>query len=430
MNIREMLEQRTGIIATMRGITEKPEGQTGDLSEAQEKRFGELKTELAGIETKIERQTFLDEAERRAVGRPVSGTGDANLDSELRNFSLVKAIAAASGMNVDAGREREISAELERRSGRKAQGIMVPMAALEQRVLTTALPADGPGSNLVSMDHRGDLFVDALRQRLVIRRLGARIISGLVGSLEIPNLKASASTGWVAENAALTASDPKFGSITMTPKHAGGIVEMSRQMLMQSSPDVEALVRADLSAVLAEAVDKVAVVGGGANEPSGIMATSGIGSVAIGATGGALTWDKINDLMAELEIDNADEGALAFLTNSKVRNAARKALKVTGDASGGFLWSDPNTLAGYPAAVTNLVPSDLTKSTGTGLSALIFGNFSDLILGFWSELDLLVNPYESTAYAKGNVSVRAMMTLDLAVRHPESFAAIKDITTA
>jgi len=417
-------------VAAMRAIVNQAETEKRDLSAEETTRFDTLKAEAAKVEANIQRQASLDELERRATGTPITGTDDHNFDDEVRQFSLVRAIAAASGMSVDAGREREVSAELERRSGRKAQGVMVPMAVFEKRVLTTALPADGAGANMIGMDHRGDLFIDALRNRLVIRRLGARVISGLVGNLEIPNLKGSASSGWVAENAALTASDPKFGKISMSPKHAGGIVEMSRNMLMQSSPDVEALVRADLSSVLAEAVDKVAIVGGGTNEPSGILATSGIGSVAIGATGGALTWDKINDLMAELEIDNADEGALAFLTNAKVRNAARKALKVTGDASGGFLWSDPATLAGYPAAVTNLVPSDLTKSTGTALSALIFGNFSDLILGFWSELDLLVNPYESTAYAKGNVSVRAMMTLDLAVRHTESFAAIRDITTA
>jgi len=430
MNLRELQEQRSMTVAAMRGIVDKAEAERRDLTADETAKFDSLKAEAAKTEASIQRQATLDEFERRAAGTPISGTGDTCFDDEIRQFSLVRAIAAASGMSVDAGREREISAELERRFGRKAQGIMVPMAALEQRVLSTALPADGPGSNLVSMDHRGDLFIDALRQRLVIRRLGARVISGLVGNLEIPNLKASASTGWVAENSALTASDPKFGSITMTPKHAGGIVEMSRQMLMQSSPDIESLVRADLSAVLAEAVDSVAIVGGGTNEPSGILATSGIGSVAMGDNGAAITWDAVNDLMAAVEVENADEGALAFLTNALVRNSGRKTLKVSGDASGGFIWSDPAMLAGYPAATTNLVPSNLTKGTGTGLSALIFGNFNDLILGFWSELDLLVNPYESTAYAKGNVSVRAMMTLDLAVRHTESFAAIKDIATS
>jgi hypothetical protein len=89
----------------------------------------------------------------------------------------------------------------------------------------------------------------------------------------------------------------------------------------------------------------------------------------------------------------------------------------------------PNQLAGFPAASTNLVPSNLAKGTGTDLSALIFGNFADLLLGYWSELDVLVNPYESTAYSKGNVQVRGMVTMDVDVRHPESFAAITDLTT-
>lgn len=430
MNLRELQEQRSATVAAMRAIVTQAETEHRDLSADETARFDTLKAEAAKVEANIQRQATLDELERRATGTPITGTGDSNFDTELRKFSLVTAIAHASGLNVDAGREREISLELERRSGRKAQGVMVPMSCLEKRVLTSTLPADTPGSNIISTDHRGDLYIDRLRNRLVVRQLGARIISGLVGNIEIPRLTTSATTGFVAENTALTASDPGFDKVSLTPKHAGGIVEMSRNMLQQSSPDVESLVRDDFSKLLAEVVDRVAIVGGGLNEPTGILATSGIGSVAIGTNGGALTWNAVNDLMAQLETDNADEGTLAFITNSKVRNAARKTLKVSGDASAGFIWSEPTMLAGYTAAVTNLVPSNLTKGEGTSLSALLYGNFNDLIIGYWSELDLLVNPYESTAYAKGNVSVRAMMTLDLAVRHTESFAAIKDITTA
>jgi hypothetical protein len=82
---------------------------------------------------------------------------------------------------------------------------------------------------------------------------------------------------------------------------------------------------------------------------------------------------------------------------------------------------------GVPVAYTNLVTSAGTKGSGTGLSTLLYGNWSDLLIGVWSELDILVNPFESTAYSKGNVQIRAMMTVDIAVRHPESFAAITDI---
>jgi HK97 family phage major capsid protein len=420
--MKNLLEQRGRIVTEMRGITEKPQGAGGDLSEEQSTRFDALKTELAGVEKRIERQTFIDEAERRMQGQPV--TGDNRLDDELRRFSLIRAIASQVpdlAGQVDSGREREISAELQRRSGRKAQGITCPIQVFERRVLTTGLPVTGPGGNLVATDHRGDLYIDALRAALVMRRLGARVITGLVGNVDIPKMKTSATSGWVAENAALNAADLEFTKVSLTPKNAGCLTEYSRNMLLQTSPDVEQLVRGDFAAVLAEAVDRVAILGGGSNEPAGILVTSGIGNVALGDNGGSLTADNVIDLIGEVEIDNAV--GQAFLTNFKVKKSAAK-LK---DGDGSYIGLE-TVFQSYPRAFSNLVPADLDKGTSQNVcSALIFGDFTDLILGYWSEFDLLVNPYESTAYSKGNVQVRGMLTMDLAVRHAESFAAIKDI---
>ncbi len=431
MTMKDLLETRTRLVADMRAIADKPEGEGGDLSEAQGQRFDALKTELEAVEKKIERQAFIDDAERRMAGQPVTGTGDGRLDAALGEFSLVRAIAGAANLDVDDGRERELSRELVRRSGRTAQGFLVPLSVfhepVEQRVITTAAPAGGPGSNIIATDHLGGQFIDRLRAALRVRQLGARVLSGLSGNVDIPRLKTSATAGWVAENSALTPSDAEFDKVAMTPKHAGAIAEFSRNMLMQSSPDIEQLIRRDFAAILAEAVDNVAIQGGGTSEPDGVLATTGIGDVAIGTNGGPITWDSAVDLIAEIEIDNTE--GTAFLTNSKVVKSARKTAKVTSTDSM-MVMESPRELAGFPLASTNLVPSTLDKGTSTGVcSALLFGNWSDLLIGFWSELDILVNPFEATAYSKGNVQVRGMMTLDLAVRHPESFAAIKDLTT-
>lgn len=199
-------------------------------------------------------------------------------------------------------------------------------------------------------------------------------------------------------------------------------------MLMQSSPDIEDLLRRDFAALLAGALDTAAIMGGGANEPTGILTTSGIGDVAGGTNGAALTHANAVGLLATVAGNNAAEGQLAFLTNSKVVKAASTTLKTTADTSSNFIITDPAVLNGYPLAVTNNVPSNITKGTsGATLSALIFGNWSDLLIGYWSAFDVLVNPYESTAYPKGNVQIRGMLTADIKVRHPESFAAIKDI---
>ncbi|UFN49263.1 phage major capsid protein [Roseomonas sp. OT10] len=186
---------------------------------------------------------------------------------------------------------------------------------------------------------------------------------------------------------------------------------------------MEQLARNDMALVLAETLDRAAIAGSGAGaEPRGILNTSGIGGVSAGTNGGALTFDLVADLQGQVEDANADGGSMGFLTNTRVRRAAAKMKDVSG-----FPLGVPMVFQGATPTVTNNVPSNLTKGTGTGLSALIYGNWSDLLIGVWSELDILVNPYAADAYAKGNVQIRAMMTVDVAVRHPESFAAIKDI---
>jgi HK97 family phage major capsid protein len=297
----------------------------------------------------------------------------------------------------------------------------------EQRVMTSG--AGGVG--LIPVESRPDQYVDILRASLVIRRLGATVLTGLTSNVDIPRLTTSATTGWVAENAALTASDLAHDKVSVSPHHAGGIVEFSRNLLLQSSPDVEMLCRRDLAAVLARAIDTAAIQGGGANQPVGILATPSIPEV-IGAGGNGLapTYANYLAVIGKVSDANALQGSLGFLTNGKVVSKSRQVLKSTADTSSNFIMTTPNDLLGYPLAQSNLVPSTLTKGTsGAVCSALIFGDWADLILGFWSELDILVNPYESTAYSKGNVQVRAMATCDVQLRHKASFAVQMDLIT-
>ncbi|RZA28621.1 MAG: phage major capsid protein, partial [Proteobacteria bacterium] len=144
---------------------------------------------------------------------------------------------------------------------------------------------------------------------------------------------------------------------------------------------------------------------------------------AMGTNGGVLTFDAVADLLGSVADANAELGATSYLTNTKVRRAAAK-LK---DSQNRPLGQDA-VFQGEQRAFSNVVPATLTKGTSVGnCSALIFGNWRDLIVGYWSELDLLTNPYESTAYAKGNIQVRGMLTADIAVRNVASFAAIQDI---
>lgn len=429
MNIAAIRESRTAKVADMRRLLSTAESEKRVLNSAEQTAFDKIKTEVQDLEGQEQRASFLEDAERRAMGAPVAGA-DKNFDAECRAFSMTRAIAAQlPNSTVDAGREREVSQELARRSGRKFEGIAVPMAVFEQRVVTTTLPGGGPGSNIIATDYLGNQFIDRLRNAIKVRGLGATVLSGLTGNVDIPRLKASMSSGWVAENAALSASDLQVEKISMTPKHVGALGEYSRNMLQQASPDIEQLFRNDMAAMIAEAIDLAAINGSGAsNQPRGVMQTSGIGSVAMGTNGLALDFASVINLIGSVETVNAM--GTGFMTNAKVTRNARRTLKTTADTASNMIMTSPNELAGYSCGVTNLVPSTLVKGTsGSTCSALIFGNWADLILGYWSELDVLVNPYETTAYAKGNVQIRAMATMDVQVRQPSSFASIQDILT-
>lgn len=132
-----------------------------------------------------------------------------------------------------------------------------------------------------------------------------------------------------------------------------------------------------------------------------------------------------------MAVANAADGSIAFITNAKVRGKLRTIEKSANTAE--FVWEDRDAgksqMIGHRAFVSNQVPSDLTKGSGTNLSAIIFGNWADLIIGEWSVLELVANPFDDVGFAKGNVFVRAMQDIDIAVRRPQSFSAMLDVVT-
>ncbi len=421
MNVRDLLERRAVIVTEMRGITEKPAGNGGDLSTEQASKFDQLKGELEGLEKRIDRQKLLDEAERRMQGETLAGTGDERFDDACRDFSLRRAIASMVpdlAGQIDSGRERELSVELSRRAGRPFKGLAVPMNVFHQRlerrnITSTGGSPDSGGANLIGIDHRGDLYIDALRSRLVTRRLGARVLSGLVGDVEIPKLFQSASTGWIADDTSLTGGDPVFRKVQLQPNTVGALTEFSRNILLQSSPDIEQLIRSDFAAVIARAIDIAGISGSGGTQPTGLL-NSGISTVPAGAP----SWAKVLQLIEAVETQNA-EGS-GFTTTPKVVRALRSTVRVASTDSR-MIQEEPGSLAGYPLIPSTNVPGSLGSPES---DALIFGMWSDLLIGFWSELDVLVNPYESSAYARGGVKVRGLATADVVVRHAESFASM------
>ena len=410
MNLKTVREAKAAKVAEARIIVNKADTEKRSLSAEESTAFDKLKGEITELEAQEARAQFLADAERTQSGTVVAGSGERALDDLERRVSILRVVQAATEGKPLTGAEAEYNAEIARRNGKPAQGVYLPMAALEKRVNTTT-----SGAHLVPDDHRGDQYIPALRNSLLARRLGVRVLSGLRGNVSIPKAGNSVVTGWVAENSALTPSDMTFGNATLTPKHVGALSEMSRQLIQQSDPSIEALLRDDMSFAIAQAIDSALIEGGGANEPDGVIATLG----APNATLAGPTWAQVLEIIKDVEVANA-LGAHSWLLTPGAKATLAGTTKVSADAGAGFLYEN-GQVGGFAAYTTNQVPE---TSNGGGA---IFGDWSQVLLGVWSELDILVNPFSETAYTKGNVLIRAMATCDIAIRHAEAFQYADDV---
>lgn len=346
-------------------------------------------------------------------------------DSE--KYSMLRAIRCISRNQPVDGYEGEISQEIAQRTGKDPQGFFMPntlgvrslSGSRETRDFNVSAAAGAIDTKLSTS------MIDLLRNRTKIFQLGANLMTGLEGIVDIPKLTGATTGYWVGEATAVTEAAQTVGKVTLTPTTLGAFTDVTRRLVAQTSIDMENLVRNDILRVLSIELDRACVNGSGSGaEPEGILQDSNIATIAVGTNGGALTRDLVLQMERDVAVNNADVGTLHYLTNPKVRKSAK--LIDSGTDTGNFLWTD-GELEGYPAHVTNQVPSTLTKGTGSALSALIYGDFSTVMVGFWTGLDVMVDPYSLST--QGDIRIIALQDCDVDFRHDESLVKIVDIAT-
>jgi HK97 family phage major capsid protein/HK97 family phage prohead protease len=356
-------------------------------------------------------------------GERSHGQGD---DMSLHGYSVARAIRQASKGRLD-GLEGEVSAELSRRGGIAPSGFLIPSDLLSTRAGMSVTGDSGAyGNATVATAKLG--FIQALRPYLAVAEAGATILDGLSSNIDIPRQSAASTASWKTEVAELDERTPAIDQVELRPRRVGAFTVFSKQLLAQSSNDVEGLIRQDLMMACATALDAAAVKGGGTNEPSGILSTAGIGNVIGGTNGLAPAWTHIVQLVAKLEAENVTGRNFAFVINSATAAKLRATPKVASTDSAMILEGD--TLLGHKVLVSGNVPGNLVKgSSGAVCSALIFGNFADVLLGsFGPGIDIIVDGL--TLATSGRTRVIANYFCDIGIRNPKSFAAMLDALTA
>ena len=333
---------------------------------------------------------------------------------EVQRFSLMRAINALANPTDRRAREAaafefECSQAAAEQYGRDAQGILLPVEVLRnwKRDLNSA-----DDSALFSDDYRGGDFIDALRNASSVMQAGATMLTGLSGDVKVPKKTGVSSTGWVdTEGGAVSESEFTVGTVSMVPRQLGAYTDVTRQLRQQSSLSVEALIRDDLAQALALAIDLGALAGSGTSgQPTGIKNTSGINTTTFAAANP--TFAEIVAMETAVAEDNALTGNLGYIMAAGMYGALKTTAKDSG--SGQFVVEPGGTVNGYRGIVSNQVTA----------GDAYFGNFSDLLIGMWSGVDITVDPYSLST--TGTVRVVAFQTVDTAVRHAVSFCVSND----
>lgn len=396
------------------------------------------------VSVDVVRSFILDKQIENAKANEVRNLNVIGLsDSDKRKYSLVAAIRRAAGETLnakDGGFEQEVSDAYVKATGvsQRDGSIIIPMdvqmsaAAIDrQRGVTTRAGLDSNsaanGANTIFTEFVS--LIELLRNQMKVRSLGATFLSGLNGNIAFPKQASAGTASWVADNPGADVGDSNLtlAQISLTPKILQSSTSFSRKLLLQSSVDVEALVRNDLMAIMSLAIDLASLAGTGTNnQPKGILNQTGIGSFA--TAGAALSFDDFLALEELVADANADQlGVPAALTTPKVRRKLKNTPQLANTIALP-IWQD-NEVNGYRAEVTNQLP---TPSSGGAspynMHTFLHGVWSQILIGEWGALEVITDPYRLKK--QGMIEVTTFETCDVNVRHPEAFAAITDINPA
>jgi HK97 family phage major capsid protein len=450
MNPNEIRQKRLKLLEEARQIITKAETEKRDVSNEERTQIDGRLTNAAVLLGDAQRGEAIEklEAAERSLGQTQGRSGNplphedpANTRNGVLVYSVMKAmrqqLSAREGTGRLDGLELEVHIELAKRlvDGRTPKGVMVPWSLGsegragrprqgESRALDTTA---GTGTIATILDTS---LIELLRARTVLDEAGATIMSDMQGLFAIPRQNQAATAQWVSEGSAPTGANQTADQVPFTPRTISAFTDYTRRFMEQTNQDAEIFVRNDLMKIIARAVDLAGLSGtGSSNQPRGVTANGSVGTVSNGTNGGFPTWTTIVGLESKVAVANADMGKLRYITDAAVRGVLKTTPIITASPSfPEFLWdrqSPVTPLNSYPVSLTNQLSAVGTKGTGTALHTIVYGNWEDLVIAFWSGIDILVDPY--TGSSSGTIRVVALQDADINVRHPESFSYMNDV---
>lgn len=417
----KLKEERQSLIDELQNIVNNSKEEKRSFTEDETKRQDEIHAEIARLDGEISRAEKNEEILSRSAG-PVNKQSKEEKEIQSR-FSISRAIGLVMrGKDLD-GVEKEVFQEAvneARDAGVNIEGnIAIPSSFMEKRDYNATT---GSAGGFTVGTEIGEA-IEILRPVSVIESAGARVMTGLTSNVSFPRQTATVTADYLAETEESPEGTSTMDQLNLTPKRVGAWSEYSKRLFTQSSLSVDNFITNDLMLAIGTEVDRVSINGSGAdNEPTGVLNTPGIGSVAGGTNGAVPNWSNVVDLETAVNTANALLGNLNYVMTPGLMGVLKKVAK---DAGSGIFLLEDGQLNGFNAIASGNVPSNLTKGTANAIChALIFGNWDDLLIGYFGGLDITVDPYSSAK--KGQVIITADTHMDVGVRRGASFSAMVD----
>lgn len=290
------------------------------------------------------------------------------------------------------------------------------------------------GGALVAPPEMGEL-IELLRNKEALVNAGARVVPlPPQGRMVYPRQTAASTTYWVGENAPISESLIGTGEVTLQAKKLAVLIKAPNELIRFASPAAEALLRDDMTKSLALGLDLAGLEGaGGDTRPRGVINMSGINTVQssdLRVNGNAFAAKDIYRLIAAVEESNAEFEAFIMRPKSLYKWYQLRADAVAqGDKQGPFVFNlireagadTPATLGGYPVVKSTQVSGVQTKGTGTNLTYIVGGMWSDLLIGMFGAIEFAATTMGDTSFSNDQTWIRAILSADIQARHEAAF---------
>lgn len=417
--------ERSAKLDAQRTLVNAAKKENREMTEVENASFDGLQSEIEALDVNITRTSKFEANELAFAASNAGAAGSTSEEREVKKiekrFSIMRAIRLASPGQILDGVEKEVH-DMGTAENRAAgvtgveASFALPLSFLRATQQTVSQDAGGYGGALVQ--NGAPQIVDALRPTLFLEALGANFITGLTGG-DVPLIvNSDFAMEFLAEGAAITPAKKAYAGPSLNPKRAGGAVDISNRLLMQSSVDVESMIMKGLRNGFSQLLEGAAINGAGGVAPTGILSYSGVLASTTVASAAA-TYALCLELQALIEANDATDKSLGYLLNPKLKAFLKQIKKDAG--SGIFVFAD-DKLDGINAVSTSLVPA---LAAGAN-QPLIYGDWSQMTIGQWGAINIKVNPY--SADLSDSVRLTLNTHADMQIANPKAFAISKFLT--